>query len=526
MEKEKEQKFMEKILWKSLNKLRGKVESSKYKHIFLGQIFLKFVSDTSEKISKNLKQIQILENLRDKLLTKLLSERRENKYMNELENQLKTIIQKQVSFSKLNYQIKVTVEQFPNQDFSFKKVDILCIEEKFITFENINKEIKEIIKEIEKVNRTYLVSFVFEKCDVKFLNENINIDWHINFKESIINVNAQDIKLDEIYLLSQNFYNCTFENLSVLNDVKIVHVDLNSNDIRLLQFANIEVINNGINKIDIKNSHINKIMIVDAVFKRDFTIYESKIDSIEIKNVNFESLSEFNEVTFQDNFDFKEISYKGLSLFDRCTFNTKAEFEYIIFEKFTSFRGSIFNKGLNLDFTSCEKEINFFGINGLANFESKKHTSQETYRIIKNNFEKIGNKIEANKYHALELENKGKSLEKNKWTNFSDYIVFKLHAISSKHSTNWVLSLLWIIFVGLLTVLFLHWDIVKDLFYNPNHFKLEYIGKIFNKLVKYIYIGNMDEELKNHSLILLFNKVSLGYLYYQFLTAVRKDTRK
>jgi type I restriction enzyme M protein len=48
MAKEKNQKSMEETLWESANKLRGSVESSEYKHIVLGLIFLKFVSDTFE----------------------------------------------------------------------------------------------------------------------------------------------------------------------------------------------------------------------------------------------------------------------------------------------------------------------------------------------------------------------------------------------------------------------------------------------------------------------------------------------
>lgn len=444
--------------------------------------------------------------------------------MNELKEQLKSIIQKQVNFSKLNYHIEIKIDQplnsdqFPNQDFSFKRIVILCVEEEFITFRKINQEIGEIVKEIEKINSTYFVTFIFEKCDVKFWNEDINLDWHIRFKDSNININIQDIELDEIYLLTKIFNNCTFENLSLLSNVKTLHIDLNFNDIKLLQFAITKIANNGVNKISIGNTNIGQATIIDNIFKSDFIIYSSQIDSIEVRDVDFEALAEFRTVVFKNKFDFEEISYKGLVLFDKCLFNTKAEFKYITFEKFTSFRGSVFNNGLNLDFTSCDNEINFFGISGLDKTESKKHTSQETYRIIKNNFEKIGNKIEANKYHSLELESKRRDLEKNKWVNMGDYIVFKLHHISSNHSTNWVLALLWIILVGFLTTIFLHLNAAKELFINP--------FKAFDYLFKYIYIGNMDDELKHNSLVFLFNKVSLGYLYYQFLTAVRKDTRK
>jgi len=44
----KKQKTMEETLWEAANKLRGTVESSEYKHIVLGLIFLKFISDTFE----------------------------------------------------------------------------------------------------------------------------------------------------------------------------------------------------------------------------------------------------------------------------------------------------------------------------------------------------------------------------------------------------------------------------------------------------------------------------------------------
>jgi len=452
--------------------------------------------------------------------------------MNKLKNELDDIIQKKLNFSKLTYEINTTVEkpanahQFPNQDFSFKKIDIVCKKAKFDSFTKLNNEIKELCKDIEQLNGTYLVSFLFEQCNIKFWNENINLDSHINFVECEINVNVQDVNLDEIYLLFRNFHNCKFENLSLLSNVKTLHIDLHQTSINLMQLVKIEILDNEINKIEIKNSNINKIMIKEAIFKRDFTIYETTIDTIKIENVDFESLSEFNEVTFQSKFDFKEITYNGLTLFDRCVFNTKADFEYIIFEKFTSFRGTTFNKGLNLDFTNAEKEINFFWIKGLKNNESIENTSQETYRIIKYNFEKIGNKIESNKYHALELDQKRRELEKKIWNNKKDYLVFKLHSWSSEHSTNWFLALLWIFVVGFLTVLLLHIDIAKDLFFHPNHFKIEYIGKIFNQFFKFIYIGNMDDILKNNSLIYLLNKVLLGYLYYQFLISVRKDTRK
>jgi len=48
------QKSIEEILWDSANKLRGTVESSEYKHVVLGLIFLKFASDKFEERRREL----------------------------------------------------------------------------------------------------------------------------------------------------------------------------------------------------------------------------------------------------------------------------------------------------------------------------------------------------------------------------------------------------------------------------------------------------------------------------------------
>jgi len=54
MAKKKNNKRMEETLWESANRLRGTVESSEYKHVVLGLIFLKFSSDKFEERRKEL----------------------------------------------------------------------------------------------------------------------------------------------------------------------------------------------------------------------------------------------------------------------------------------------------------------------------------------------------------------------------------------------------------------------------------------------------------------------------------------
>ena len=79
--------------------------------------------------------------------------------------------------------------------------------------------------------------------------------------------------------------------------------------------------------------------------------------------------------------------------------------------------------------------------------------------------------------------------------------------------------------VSFFTIFLVHFDIVKDVFFNPSNFRIEYLQKIWDEFWQYVNITNL-EKLKDKPFILFINKLSLGYLYYQFLTAVRKDTRK
>jgi type I restriction enzyme M protein len=59
----KNTKSIEESLWDSANKLRGKVESSEYKHVVLGLIFLKFASDKFEK-----RRVELIEEGQEKYL--------------------------------------------------------------------------------------------------------------------------------------------------------------------------------------------------------------------------------------------------------------------------------------------------------------------------------------------------------------------------------------------------------------------------------------------------------------------------
>ncbi|MDC0932977.1 pentapeptide repeat-containing protein [Arcobacteraceae bacterium] len=325
-----------------------------------------------------------------------------------------------------------------------------------------------------------------------------------NYSSQLLHINA-------------NFTECTFNNINIYELSESISF-INCNITKVLISSSIDL--KGAFSISNTKSETNTIGTVEisnSVLKGSFSIKNIDIGFLNISNTNFEELFEFHNITIKDigssdGIIFDEIIFKGIAIFDDCTFDVNAIFKYVLFEKFSQFRNTTFHSGINLDYCSYDKNINFFHIQGLETKTSKENTSQETYRIIKHNFEQLANKIEANKYHALEL----KKLRSNTPWYTPNYLVQLIHLISSNNSQWWLLSLFWIFVVGLST------------FFSIDNFVCHRFSCTSNWLdyFKYISIINLDNCIKENPLIFILNKISLGYLYYQFLMSVRKDTRK
>jgi len=162
-----------------------------------------------------------------------------------------------------------------------------------------------------------------------------------------------------------------------------------------------------------------------------------------------------------------------------------------------------------------QNDINFYGINIL----DYSNITKETFRIIKYNLDKIGNKIEANKYHALELHQNRKDIWADEKINFDLLqrgLISLFHYISSNHSQSWILSLIWIFVIGLTTYMYL---------YNISLFEISKID--INIAFQYISILTKKNEFcDNKNIAFVLNKAFLSYMYYQFLISIRKDTKK
>lgn len=272
---------------------------------------------------------------------------------------------------------------------------------------------------------------------------------------------------------------------------------------------------------------INNLLIEDVVFGHNFKLHNCEVEHCDINNTNFEKNSYFVNAKFLDKNEIKftSLNFRGLALFRECEFTSKFCLEYVRFEGICSFQQSEFKNGLDLDTANIEKEMNFYSVKGLESKESKLNTSQETYRIIKSNFSKIGNQIEANKFHGLELEKRADFLNENWKSYFFEWLVFKVHWLSSKFATNWILPLFWIVCMGALTNEYLNYSVYQPFTFDYE-FSLDLFLDFWNKTAHYMSIVSDDDPLKETPWLFLVNKVGLGYLYYQFVSAIRKDTKQ
>jgi len=363
-----------------------------------------------------------------------------------------------------------------------------------------------------------------------------------NFIEICMNkIKENDFLIDnnELTKIEINFKNCQFSNIIIKKqNIKasiLFDYDEKSKNLEIQKFIIFGSKFDGkfyINKQYSGNNQtlkINSFKLENTVFKENFKLHHTDLCEFNIEDTDFYKHADFFKSKFfkgtliedkdekinKNDIGFKAINFKGLALFGDTEFSKKLIFKYVTFESFSHFRKAKLFEGLDLDYSNIQNEMNFFDVEKLESTKAKNNTSQETFRIIKHNFNKIGNVIEGNRYHSLELKKRRNQL-KIFSADFFNYLVFFFHWISSNHSKNWVLPIIWIFAVGYFTYLSL------DNFVCARYGCSNDLIDIF----KYISIINYDDCIKKNSIIFILNKVLLGYLYYQFITAIRKDTKK
>jgi len=281
-----------------------------------------------------------------------------------------------------------------------------------------------------------------DKCILHCENKSkdINLFWKA-VNTYIVNVNTFYQKDKEIIKETEKEYNYLIVKYSFEN-VKFPKFTKNKDN--LLPFENLD---KDIN-LHFKNcefydeiefgiiSNANKICFFNCIF----------YDKVIFQNQIFKDLFQFEGCTLNSEIIFQNIIFKGVATFINTKF-ISVKFIHLVGEKYFLFNDTFVNL-LEIDNSYFDK-ANFINIKTFdnKNLIFKNLENRETARIIKDCLEKQNNIIEANKFYALEMEKREKELEEDirEGKNFFEWLVFKIHGISSNHSQDWTLTLFWII---------------------------------------------------------------------------------
>ncbi|MFX4284085.1 pentapeptide repeat-containing protein [Aliarcobacter butzleri] len=443
-----------------------------------------------------------------------------------------------------------------NNDFNF-------IENKTYHFKSCNFENELTISNCQTFENESLFFDCEFKKEIKIESESINVELFQNCRIEILNAyncafnkkiindtfsKSNGVKYNKLdfsdCIIKEHFYlpigpNITFGTLSFHNCTFEKNVDLSL----LAEVQSITIsFCNFMDDLILKAPKITLLRIEKTIFFGNVDLGRSNIERFELKSSNFNKNCNFYNTKFINYNDFKF-----------TTFNQSVNFSKA---KFSS---------INFSDTNFLSFVDFSEMSNIENkqIECEKIENRKTARILKSKLDEVNNIIESNYFYSIEMKKREDELKKDlkEGKNFFEWLVFKIHGISSNHSQDWTLALFWILsftftfltmeFVNTHylthTVDYILIDMIIFLgFVYGNYLIIEYekINKFCYIGIYYIFYGFFSQDwlLKcfsnklnpfsimtgNEELTFsgLIYKIIIAYLIYQLIISIRQNTRR
>ncbi|MED6316778.1 MAG: hypothetical protein VYA60_06015 [Pseudomonadota bacterium] len=277
-----------------------------------------------------------------------------------------------------------------------------------------------------------------------------------------------------------------------------------------------------------KELTISNISIIDSKFESKFEIKSRIIEDFKFENSNVEGIFDSFKSEIIEAYFYKSI-FKDFAAFEQVKFgikgNTKkkytAVFKYTTFESFSNFREAKFYSGLDFERVNLKEQPNF-----LKAIVEKDNTNREKFRIIKNSFDDVGNKLEANKFFAEEMAVYKKELddEGDKW----DRLVYRANEEISDFGRSYIkpsvlLFLSLIIYTSLLSI---H----ESFFEHYNYFLHPWVDCLSiqaNEVAKNLLpFSRFLEKKSGIEFVSLLFYIWFGILIWQIVVAVKRHTQR
>ena len=439
----------------------------------------------------------------ESLVKKKFEEQLKIKYSNSI-NKFEKII-----FPDINNIFDQTFNEISFQDCTFYGIQILndfphtddvtlfdnCIFNNYISFHHIHF----------KCN-------IFRMCRFSNLVELTIYD--STFKKQLFYKNLHNNYPSKLNLIYCKFTNERFivkKANTIIDTIKIEYCRFNSN-------------------FEISNClNITNLTITNSLFNSNLQLLDNTIEKMSLLLSTIEGTGLITNSTIVSN-DIYGVVFNEFANFQYSKFKSILNLSNVHFSKQSSFYNTTVEQSINLENTTFANEVNFIALSSKQRIidENKNFVecstpanvlNRETARKIKDSFEKQNNIIEANKYYVIEMKEREKELEITK--NPFDWLVFKVHRWSSNHSQNWLLPLVWIFIISyLVTSIKTTYGIFETILYNI------FIFGVFDKMANVINPFSIMTRGEILTFNMLFLKVIIAYLIYQFIVSIRQNTRR
>ena len=319
-------------------------------------------------------------------------------------------------------------------------------------------------------------------------------------------------------IASYNLLKVALEGCTIEEDFKLN--GLSDGDLKLLA-------ERGVN-IESKDLILKNLIIKDTKFQSKIEIKNRIIKRLYFENSNVEKFFDAFGSSFQETYFYKSI-FESFAAFEQVKFGIKdnnqatytAVFKYTTFESFSNFREAKFYSGLDFERVNLKEQPNF-----LKAIVEKDNTNRETFRIIKNSFDDVGNKLEANKFFAEEMAVYKKELDDDgdKW----DRLVYRANEEISDFGRSYIkpsvlLFLSLIIYTSLLSI---HESFFEHYTYFL-HPWVDCLSVQANEVAQNLLPFSRFLEKKNGiEFVSLLFYIWFGILIWQIVVAVKRHTQR
>jgi hypothetical protein len=281
---------------------------------------------------------------------------------------------------------------------------------------------------------------------------------------------------------------------------------------------------------------ITSVKLVSSKFKDKFAMLACEVKALSIINTNFNGLVDFYQTRFES-FRIQKSIFRDFSGFEDCVFGKdgtsdgKIELRYVTFYSFVNFRQACFNLPLDLRNTNRADQPNF--LDSTFSDAARLGTDRETFRIIKQSFETVGNRIEANVFFANEMDAYRRELRQRRRDNHehiprTEELLLLLNALISRHGQSYWLPLLWLLGTAGLFALqqanSLHrWVALPACLGNW----LMPVVDLLNAWAKgLVFFQPLYAKFEGQEALILLVGVALSTFAWHFLVAVRRHNRR